>query len=134
MSDNKITKGVEPLSFGVFSPVGYVVLALGTPGDVSRTRDALLGGGYDDEDILSYGPDEVVTATEQSFPDRGLLSHLGGEREAAERHQEMAREGCHFLLVRALTRDETNRVMNVARRSGLRLAHKYDKGSVAELT
>jgi hypothetical protein len=132
MSDKKMSKGTEHLTFGVFNPIGYVVLGL-TAADAASARAALLQGGYDESEMLSYSPEEVIAETERSFPNRGVLSHLGAEREAAERHQELARNGSSFLVVFAPSEDETARVMRVARRFALQLAQKYDRSSTTDL-
>lgn len=133
MSSHPLEKGHERLSFGVFNPEGYVVVAFGTAAAAERARADLLTGGYDAADLLAYAADEVRAAYDGSLGKRGFLSHLGGEREAADRHRALAEDGCAFLVVRAPSDAEAARVVAVARRGDVRLAQQYGRGTVTDL-
>lgn len=39
-------------SFGIFAPVGYLILAFQEERDAAQTREALLTGGYDDDELM----------------------------------------------------------------------------------
>ncbi len=121
------------MSFGVFSPRGYVLLAFGTAADAAQARDALLTGGYEAADVMAFGAEEVLAGIARTLPERGVLSWLGEEREAVDRHREAAEQGAAFLLVYAPSADEAARVMNVARRGDVRLAQHYGRMTVTDL-
>jgi hypothetical protein len=62
-----------------------------------------------------------------------MLAYIGAERGHQKQHLEHAKQGSFFLVVHAPTEPETARVMNVARRFGARLAHKYNRLTVEAL-
>ena len=51
MAENMV-KTNPPRMFGVFSPIGHVVLAFASDTDAARAREALLTGGYEEDEVL----------------------------------------------------------------------------------
>jgi hypothetical protein len=121
-----------PRSFGVFAPVGYLVLAFQEEREAAEAREALLTGGYDDEEVMQFSSQQVISATENER-DVSILAYLGTELAHQREQLEYARQGCTFLVVYAPTEAETARVLKVARRYGARLAHKYNRLTVEEV-
>lgn len=62
-----------------------------------------------------------------------ILATMGTEVEHQDAHLHAAKQGFAFLLVYAPSEAETTRVMNVARRHHVRLAHKYNPFTVQDL-
>ena len=122
-----------PRSFGVFAPVGYLVLAFQEEPEAAQARDALLTGGYDDEEVMQFSSQQVVSAIENSRDNISILAYLGTELAHQRQQLEYAKHGSTFLVVHAPTEAETARVLRVARRYGARLAHKYNRLTVEEI-
>ena len=122
-----------PRSFGVFAPVGYLVLAFQGPEDAANARDALLTGGYDHEEVMQFSSQQVIADVESTRDNISILAHLGTELAHQREQLAYAKQGCTFLVVYAPTEAETTRVVNVARRFRARLAHKYNRMTVEEI-
>lgn len=120
-------------SFGIFAPVGYLVLAFQEERDAAQTREALLTGGYDDADLMQFSGRQVITDIEGTRDNVSVLAYLGTELAHQREQLEYAKQGCTFLVVYAPTEAETARVLNVARRFRARLAHKYNRLTVEEI-
>jgi hypothetical protein len=117
----------------VFSPTGYLVLAFPQDADARKAREALLAGGYGEDELLQSTAKQVQDDIEKTRPAVSILAQMGTELEHQNEHLEAAKRGCGFLLVYAPSEAETNRVMRVARRFDVQLAHKYNVLTVEDL-
>jgi hypothetical protein len=122
-----------PRSFGVFAPIGYVVMAFPGEAEAAEAREALRTGGYDDDEILTFTGAQVVADIEKNRDDVSFLAYMGAELGAQRQHLDHAKRGCAFLVVYAPSEAETERVVKVARRSGALLAHKYNRFTLEEI-
>jgi hypothetical protein len=131
----KMTKTNLPRLFGVFTPIGHVVLAFANAADAAQAREALLTGGYEADEVLQFHSDEVIADAEQTRDNLGLLARMGLNMEwsEVERDVQLAQQGAAFLVVYAPSDAETNRVMNVARRFNTTLARKYHRLAIEHL-
>ncbi len=128
-----MTRTHPPRLFGVFNPIGHVVIAFATDADATQAREALLTGGYEEDEVLQFRSDEVIADAEQTRANLGLLGRLGMEWPEVERYFELAQQGAAFLVVYAPSDAETTRVMNVARRFDFALARKYHRLAIEHL-
>ncbi len=134
MSESFPHSAEPPRRPGVFYPTGFVVVAFPNAGDAEAARDALRGGGYADADPTVVPGEEVARGAEKEIAGAGVLPRIfGGEVELVERHMELARRGHAFLIARAASDAETDRVMAVVRRHPYGLAQKYDRLTVTDL-
>ena len=123
-----------PKQFGIFYPRGYVVVALPTAEAADRMRQALLEGGYDEDEIKILERDRVLEGTSADLEHLSpFVRALGSEGQMTEGHRRAAEAG-HTLLVAYAPSDlDTQRLMNVARRHGYVKAQKYDRFTISEL-
>jgi hypothetical protein len=130
-----MTKTNLPRLFGVFTPIGHVVLAFANDADAAQAREALLTGGYEADEVLQFRSDEVIADAEQTRDNLGLLARMGLNMDwsEVERDVQLAQQGATFLVVYAPSDAETNRVMNVARRFNTTLARKYHRLAIEHL-
>jgi|GEM_PF-2775516 len=133
MSDPQASSTIDGTPADLFDPVGYVVLAFGSPADADRARDSLLDGGYDASELKRYSGAEVLEKTEAAQPHQGMLSYLREEHEEVEEYAQIARDGGAFLLARAESDVEAGRVATVAKRGDLRRASHYGKLTFTDL-
>jgi tRNA(Leu) C34 or U34 (ribose-2'-O)-methylase TrmL len=127
-----ISEGKGPRSFGAFYPTGHIVIFFANKGDAERAREALLTGGYEDNEIVVLSSDEAALCTEDMLPHVSLLA-FGSETRHMREHLELAKQGCDKLIVYAPTEHEAGRVMNVARHFDIRLAEKYHRLAIEHL-
>jgi len=123
-----------PTQFGVFYPLGHVVVALQSRDDAERMRQLLMDGGYDERDVCLWDSAQVATGARELLQSASVLAKLfGAELNAMQKHIELADAGYTFLAAYSPTDLDTRRVMNVARRFRYELAQKYDRFSITEL-
>lgn len=130
---HKISKDHPPLSFGVFYPTGHVLIAFAKDAPAKDARQDLLRGGYEKDEVIYQSADYVVSEIDKLRPHISLLAQLGSQAEQMERHYELSKQGCAWLIVYAPTDAEVNRVMNVARRYDIKLAQKYHRLVIEDL-
>ena len=122
-----------PTQFGVFYPLGHVVVALQSRDDAERMRQLLLDGGYDERDVILWDSAQVATGARELQQSASILAKLfGAELDAMHKHIELADAGYTFLAAYSPSDLDTKRVMNVARRFRYALAQKYERFSITE--
>ena len=122
-----------PTQFGVFYPLGHVVLALQSRDDAERIRQLLIDGGYDERDVSLWESSQVATGARELQQSASILARLfGAELNAMQKHIELADAGYTFLAAYSPSDLDAQRVMNVARRFRYALAQKYDRFSITE--
>jgi hypothetical protein len=90
------SKGTD---FGIFYPVGYIVVALPKHEDAVRVQRDLTTGGYDPDDCIVCTSEVVATAAQQNLDDNtGWLRRLGKSDEAVQQQLEAAKQGAASRL------------------------------------
>ena len=120
-------------SFGVFKPVGHVVMAFAALEDQQAASRALKEAGFVDEDVLHYSADEMKAQVDHDMANAGMLSSLGQDLNLAKAHRQMAEQGHSWIVVFSPTTELTDRVTTVARRCNAALAQKYGQMVIEEL-
>ncbi|BBA35080.1 uncharacterized protein sS8_3137 [Methylocaldum marinum] len=120
--------------FGIFYPLGYLVVALPKEEDARQVQRDLMTGGYDEADCQLFTCEEVVAAARRNLAENtGFLARLGWADEAVKAHLDAARQGSAFLLIYAPGDTETARALNVIRRVPFDFAHRYHRFAIEEL-
>jgi hypothetical protein len=123
-----------PTQFGVFYPLGHVVVAFRSREDAERMRQLLLDGGYDERDVTLWSDAEVAVGARELRQSASVIAKIfGAELEAMDKHIELADAGYTFLVAYSPSDLDTKRLMNVAHRFRYALAQKYDRFSITEL-
>jgi hypothetical protein len=130
-SDSERSKRTD---FGVFYPLGHIVVAFPKYEDALRVQRDLITGGYDPQDCIVYTSEEVAVAAQQNLSENmGWLARLGKSDEAVRRHLEAAKHGAAFALIFAPGQTDAERAMNVIRRTPFELAHWYHRFAIQDL-
>ncbi|MDQ3196499.1 MAG: hypothetical protein ACR2FI_11360 [Burkholderiales bacterium] len=88
--------------FGIFYPVGYLVVGFMKTGDAERVQRDLMTGGYDQADCLLRTCEQVTEGAQRNLDENtGFLARLGKSDEAVQIHLDAAKQGATFLLVYA---------------------------------
>lgn len=120
--------------FGIFYPLGYLVVAFPEQENARQVQRDLMTGGYDPADCEFYTCEEVVEGAQRNLAgNKGFLARLGWSDEAVKTHLEAAKQGSAFLLVYAPGDTDSARAMNVIRRVPFDFAHRYQRFSIEKL-
>ena len=109
----------RPEAYGVFKPVGHVIVALPTAADAQGARSALLADGFDAAGIVAYSPDEMKRQADIDIEQAGVLAGIGQELNLVKAHRELAEKGYSFLVVKAPDDDDAQKVADIAPLAGL---------------
>lgn len=120
-------------AYGVFKPVGHVVVTLPSGTDRRAAQTALLRAGFLDEDITTYTPEEMIEQVDADLAQASLLAGIGQELNLVRAHRDLARQGSHFLVVRARDPHEVTQVAEIARNFHASRAQRYGALMIEEL-
>jgi hypothetical protein len=134
MSNQEPRTPPKTTDFGIFYPVGYLVVAFPKQEDAQRVQQDLLTGGYEQADCQLYTCEEVAAAAQRNLAENtGFLARLGWSDDAVQAHLDAARQGSAFLLIYAPGDTDAARAMNVIRRVPFDFAHRYHRLAIEEL-
>lgn len=108
---------------GNFYPTHHVLLAFEKKEDADSTRDGLRQAGF--SEIREIDDRQMMDASQHGLDNANLIAAMGSSMKMVELHNQLARQGCHFLLVKAQSDEDTEKLMSVVRKVPFRLAQKY---------
>ena len=123
----------HPTSFGVFKPVGHVLMSFTTAADFDAAVAALRDAGFGESDISRYTPSEMRNQAEVDIGNAGGLASLGQDLNLVKAHLALALQGQSFVVVRAAHAEQVQRVTEVATRTHATRAQHYGRLVVEEL-
>jgi hypothetical protein len=123
-----------PESFGIFKPVGWIVITLRTKADLKSMHAALRADGFGLEELVEYSPQEMLAQIDNELPNAGVLAEFGQELKIVKAHRVLAENGCNFLVVRAVDDAWAQRVSEQIKRLGAPTAQRYGHLIIEELT
>lgn len=128
-----LTAETVPTSFGVFKPVGYVMLGLPNERPLDTLIDALHAGGWARADVLHFTPRETVPELEAMLENAGPMAGFGYEITLLRRYLDLARQGHRWILVKVDDVEHAAHAADIARSCGATLAVHYRTLTVEEL-
>lgn len=123
----------KPEAFGVFKPVGHVIVAFANADDAEAAQAQLQHEGFTPEDIRAYTPAQMKSQADTDIEQAGVLAGIGQELNLVKAHRELAAQGYSFLVVNAPKDDATLRVAEIAKRFHAARAQKYGRLIIEEL-
>ena len=120
-------------SFGVFSPTGSVVMVFPDEDSAEKARQALVRSGFDEENVIHYGHNELTNELEKSEDQEGDPLQIGQDVAKVDVYLDYAREGSGFLVVRAPKEEQTEGALEIAHQYGLKFAEKYNRLTLEQL-
>jgi len=133
MAIKRLTKEDHPLSFGVFSPVGHVVVAFADQQAADAAARALHDAGFENEDVLQYSAAEESEEMSRMLDGISGAAGFGHEVCLMRQYKALADEGCCWLVVYAPDKAHCERVVAIAREHGAKLAEKYGRLVIEDL-
>lgn len=132
MSD-ALAADAAPTSFGVFKPVGWVMMGFPMQAQAQVLIGALHGAGWSSAEVLHFKPRESVAELREMVENAGPLAGFGYEITLLRRYLALAEEGYCWLLVKAGDAARAATAAAAARECGARLAVHYRTLTVEEL-
>lgn len=129
----KLTNDKFPASLGVFSPTGHIVMAFATDDEAKKAQQALLDGGFSQDDVTHYNSHEVMSEFKQSEEQSTSPVQLGQDVAKTEEFLALAKEGCGFLIVHAPKRDRSKSAIAIVHSYGLKFAEKFNWLTIEEV-
>lgn len=123
----------ENTSFGVFKPVGHVVIAFPDADGASAAADAMTAGGIDAATVRRLDDREMVEQIDRDMARASPLAAVGQELNLVKAHRDLATQGCHWLVVHAPEDALASRVAEIARSHGAIRAQSYGRFIIEEL-
>ena len=122
-----------PQAFGVFKPVGHVVVSFEAVDDATAAADLLLERGFSAEDLVRYTPQQMLAQVDTDLAQASPLASIGQELNLIKAHRELAERGYSFVIVHAPSDDKVEQVTEVARRTRAYTAQSYGRSIIEEL-
>jgi hypothetical protein len=122
----------EVMSFGTFKPVGHVMIGVQDEGAVHALAASLQRHGLA-SGLVWVTPRESADELQALIDNASPLAGFGYEITLMRRYAELSRKGYRFLLVAVDEDEEAQRVGELAREFGARLAVRYGRLVVEEL-
>lgn len=126
-------KSDHPEAFGVFKPVGHVVVSFPDAKDVQGAADALAKAGFAGADVVRYTPEEMLAQIDKDLANASALASIGQEMNLVKAHRALAEKGFHWLVVRAPEDERARRVAETVRPFRAERAQKYGRLVIEEL-
>jgi hypothetical protein len=126
-----MTTDPRPTSFGVFNPVGHVVLALPRGADLAALRAALAEAGR--PETHHFLPGEMLAQADDDIANASPLAAFGQELNIAKAHRELALQGHSFMVVEAANEAQIQRVAEIANAHRVTRAQHYGRWLIEEL-
>lgn len=132
-SDHALNAANLPTSFGLFKPVGHVMVGLPTQKHIDKLVASLLGAGWTDGAVLHFTPRESAAELETMVDNAGAMAGFGYEITMLRRYLALAQQGYRWLLVKVNDSEHAATVAASARSCGAVLAVHYRRFTVEEL-
>lgn len=123
----------QMLSFGVFKPVGHVVLALPSESKARAAHTELAAIGVPVDEMLYLSDAEMLEGATTDLARAGLGAGIGQDVNLVRAHRELARHGYHWLVVRARNRERAVEVARLAELHQAARAQYYGRLIIEEL-
>lgn len=133
MALKKMSKQEVPMTLGAFDPVGHVVIAFESDEHAERAAQALLDDGFYEDDIVRFTASEEASTMTDMLTRTSGIAEFGFEAVLMRRYRQLAAEGCGWLVVFAPETVRAERVADIARQHGARIAERYRRLVIEDL-
>ena len=123
----------QPQAYGVFKPVGHVVISFAPQADLDVPQKALLQSGVEERDIKRYTAEQMKQVAEQSIEHATPLASLGQELNLAKAQRALAEQGYGWLVVKVDNDEQAQRVADIAKPFKAERAQYYGRFIIEEL-
>ncbi|HZR37822.1 MAG TPA: hypothetical protein VFA75_20790 [Nevskia sp.] len=121
------------LEGGLFYPTGYVVAGLPDGEQAESLCELFRSCGYSEDECMVVPAERMARACSEDVTGHHFIAALGASAGVRQRQLQLAREGCHFLMVDAPSEAEKQRVLRVLSRVPVRYAVHYHRFVIEDL-
>lgn len=132
MTAFRLESGMKNLT-GVFYPTGWMVLMFPDQAQAREAARRLANRGFADEDVLLVTPQDFRRDIAGAAGDDAALPSAGSEGDTVRRFGELAAQGHHGLMVRAPSREDSDRAMEALQGLPISYGQKYRKLVIEDL-
>lgn len=122
-----------PRSFGVFKPVGHVVISFPAAEQAGQAEQALAKLGLPAGAVRHYSDREMLSQIDKDIGHASPLASVGQEMNLVLAHRALAEKGYHWLVVKVDDDAQAARVAEAARGCGAERAQHYGHFIIEEL-
>ena len=122
-----------PRSFGVFKPVGHVVISFPAADQAQRAGQALAELGVPDDAVRHYSDREMLSQIDADIAHASPIAAVGQEMNLVLAHRALAAKGYHWLVVQVGSDEQASRVARAAQACGAERAQHYGHFIIEEL-
>ena len=122
-----------PRSFGVFKPVGHVVISFPEAGQATRAGQAMADLGLPDAAVRHYSDREMLSQIDEDIAHASPIAAVGQEMNLVLAHRALAARGYHWLVVQVGNDEQASRVARAAQACGAERAQHYGHFIIEEL-
>lgn len=120
-------------SFGVFKPVGHLVVSFAEQDMADRGVESLQQQGIGSGQVRRYTDREMLAQIDADIQDASILASLGQEMNLIKAHRELAQRGYHWLVIPAEDREEAARIADALAGCGAERAQYYSRFIIEEM-
>lgn len=120
-------------SFGVFKPVGHVVISLPDAAAADQAEQAITQLGVASLAIRRYSDREMLHQIDEDIARASPLAAVGQEMNLILAHRVLAERGYHWLVVPVKNDEQARQVAQAAEREGAERAQHYGRFIIEEL-
>lgn len=120
-------------SFGVFKPVGHVVISFPSADQARRAQDHLRELGLPLDAITAISDQEMVSEIDRELAHASPIAAIGQEINLIKAHRALAERGYHWLVVHAPNDVMAHRVADCVKPLGAERAQHYGHFVIEEL-
>lgn len=124
---------VNEHSFGVFKPVGHVVISFPTSRQADAAAIALAALRLPKDAVRSLTDREMLAQIDIDLQHHSPFSEVGQEFNLIKAHRALSQRGYHWLVVRVDGDDQAREVADAVRPFGAERAQLYGRFIIEEL-
>lgn len=126
-------KRAPPTSFGVFKPVGHVMLQFSNLRDVEGAAEAIQQLGVPIRDMALYTPRQMLQQIDKELAAASGAASFGQEINITKARRVAAERGHHWLVVYAPELEQARRIAGTAQTWHAERAQHYGRFVIEEL-
>lgn len=123
----------EHQSFGVFKPVGHVVVSFPNQEQAVKGVRALAEIDLGRDDVHYLSDRQMIEQIDRDLADASVLASIGQEVNLARAQRDLAEHGYHWLVVRARNDDRAAQIADCLKPLGAERAQHYGRFIIEEL-
>ena len=120
-------------SFGVFKPVGHVVISFPRARQAAEAVPAIGAKGVPADAVRQFTDLEMIHQIDHDIERASPLASIGQELNLIRAHRELAERGYHWLVVRAEDDEQAVLIAEAAQACGAERAQHYGHFIIEEL-